>query len=211
MSRFVCAPTLLISMFGLSVALMARIVNKNQVSWSRGKKEKKKINFFSFLFDYLHPNTDECSAAGASPIDGEYFRNPRPATLFFSGSSACLEECLSCERLIRLLISIRSCSPGDTHSEPSFRWVPGATEMEWRGLARLLAALWRRYNGGWWLFLTAVMGALVYLLHTCMWKQIFNSVLPSSKSRNEGGGLGVKLRHSLLINRKSQGWVACMS
>lgn len=51
--------------------------------------------------------------------------------------------------------------------------------MEWRGLVRLLGALWRRYGKGWWLFLTVVMGAQVDLFHT--WNQIFDSYFLSSK------------------------------
>jgi len=41
----------------------------------------------------------------------------------------------------------------------------GRPKIKWKGLVRLLGALPRRYIGSWWLFLTVVMGALVYVLY----------------------------------------------
>lgn len=70
----------------------------------------------------------------------------------------------------------------DALTELSCCRVLGATEIEWRGLVRLCWALWRRYIGSWWLFLTAFMGELVYLLY--MWQQIFNSIFLLTKSHN---------------------------
>lgn len=78
--------------------------------------------------------------------------------------------------------------PDDALTELSCCWAPGATEIEWWGLVSLLGALWRRYIGSWWLSLTVVIGALVYLLY--MWQQIFNSIFLSSKSHNGGKGVG---------------------
>lgn len=79
--------------------------------------------------------------------------------------------------------------PDDTLTELFCCRVLGATEMECRGLVRLLGALWRGYTGGWWLFLTVVMGALDYLLHTWMRKQIFDSIFLSSKSHDWAWGV----------------------